>query len=160
MFSYIGHINLFNLLCSLFIFLIFWFIILKKIVIKHTVRIKGYKDSKKYFWNFFDIPSFIIMAFMITIGIFIRTLNLFPDVLIAIFYSGLGLALFGAGIMFLKNYFYYSNWFFMLRYVYLSIEGLFNLFCDVIILSIIMIIKIFWNMRIWYNLWKRGKRNW
>ncbi len=106
--SYKGYINLLNLFYSFIIFIIFWFMIFKNLVIKHTGRIKRYKELKKYFRNFFDFPSFIIMAFMITVGISIRIFNVLPIFIIAIFYSGLGLALFLAGINFLINYFSYN----------------------------------------------------
>lgn len=47
----------------------------------------------------------MIMIFMMTMGISIRSFHLLPDIFIAVFYSGLGFALFMAGIKFFKNYF-------------------------------------------------------
>lgn len=81
--------------------------IFKKLVFKHTNRIKEFKEEFQFFLNFFDKKSFIIMASMITLGVLIRTLHLAPDVFIAVFYSGLGSALFLAGILFGYNYFKY-----------------------------------------------------
>lgn len=107
--SYAGYIHILNLVCSSIIFLMFWVFIFNKLVVKHTTRIAGYEEEKKYFWNFFDISSFIIMAFMITVGVSIRSFNLLPNVIIAVFYTGLGLALFGAGIKFMKNYLCYVD---------------------------------------------------
>lgn len=107
--SYAGHIHILNIVCSVAIFFAFWLMVFRKLVIKHTARIKGYGSEKKYFWNFFDIPAFIIMAFMITLGVTIRALDLLPDAVIAVFYSGLGTALFGAGINFMKHYYCYSD---------------------------------------------------
>lgn len=107
--SYIGYVYFPNLICSLLIFFLFWFFVFNKLVVKHTVRITGYNEEKKYFWNFFDIPSFLIMVFMITVGVLIRSFNLLPNMVIAVFYSGLGLALFGAGIKFMKNYLCYTK---------------------------------------------------
>lgn len=107
--SYAGYVHILNLVCSSIIFLMFWIFIFNKLVVKHTTRIAGYEEEKKYFWNFFDVPSFIIMAFMITVGISIRSFNLLPDFIIAVFYTGLGLALFGAGIKFMKNYLCYVD---------------------------------------------------
>lgn len=105
--SYTGYVHILNLVYSSIVFLMFWFFVFNKLVMKHTTRITGYEEERKYFWNFFDIPSFIIMAFMITAGISIRSFNLLPNLVIAVFYTGLGLALFGAGIKFMKNYFCY-----------------------------------------------------
>lgn len=107
--SYAGYVHILNLVCSSIIFLMFWVFIFNKLVVKHTTRIAGYEEEKKYFWNFFDISSFIIMAFMITVGVSIRSFNLLPNVIIAVFYTGLGLALFGAGIKFMKNYLCYVD---------------------------------------------------
>ncbi|MEO2190385.1 hypothetical protein [[Clostridium] innocuum] len=107
--SYVGYVHILNLVCSSIIFLMFWVFIFNKLVVKHTTRIAGYEEEKKYFWNFFDISSFIIMAFMITVGVSIRSFNLLPNVIIAVFYTGLGLALFGAGIKFMKNYLCYVD---------------------------------------------------
>lgn len=105
--SYIGHINIMRILLSIVIFLLFWLLVFKKLVKKHTNRIKGYGNEKKYIWNFFDIPAFLIMSFMITIGVTIRAFHILPDPIIAFFYTGLGVALSCAGINFIKNFIYY-----------------------------------------------------
>ena len=105
--SYIGRVNIINLIGSAIIFSLFWFKVFSKLVDKHTFRIKSYATEKQYFWNFFDLKSFAIMAFMMTFGILIRVFNLMPEVFIAVFYSGLGSALALAGVKFGVNYFKY-----------------------------------------------------
>lgn len=45
------------------------------------------------------------MFFMMTLGISLRKLNLAPLYFIKFFYTGLGSALFLAGVRFIKNYF-------------------------------------------------------
>ena len=105
--SYIDRVNIINLIGSAIIFSLFWFKVFSKLVDKHTVRIKSYATEKQYFWNFFDLKSFAIMAFMMTFGILIRVFNLMPEVFIAVFYSGLGSALALAGVKFGVNYFKY-----------------------------------------------------
>ena len=42
------------------------------------------------------------MVFMITSGVFVRTCHLLPDSFIAIFYTGLSLALIGTGVRFIR----------------------------------------------------------
>ena len=106
--SYVDNVTIINLVLSAIIFSLFWFKVFNKLVDKHTVRIKSYTTEKQYFWNFFDLKSFIIMAFMMTFGILIRVFNLMPEVFIAVFYSGLGTALFLAGIKFGMNYIKYD----------------------------------------------------
>lgn len=103
--TYTNYLNIINLFLSLLVFLFFWFMVFSKLVFKHTNRIKNFEEDFQLFIKFFDKKSFIIMVCMIIFGILIRTLHLVPDVFIAVFYSGLGSALFLAGILFGYNYF-------------------------------------------------------
>lgn len=59
----------------------------------------------QFFYKFFDLKSFLIMVFMISFGVIIRTFHLLPERFIAVFYTGLGAALFLAGVLFGWNYF-------------------------------------------------------
>ncbi len=74
-----------------------------KMSMKHTKRIRGY-EAYRPFWNFFDLKAYIIMAFMMGGGIGLRAAGVFPDVFVAFFYTGLGLALALAGVLFLTNF--------------------------------------------------------
>lgn len=103
--SYGGYVNWSNVLISVLVFLIFWFMVFHKLVLKHTARIQNYEEELQFFWHFFDKKSFLIMAFMMTFGIGLRASHLAPTIFIAVFYSGLGTALFLAGILFGVNYF-------------------------------------------------------
>lgn len=71
-----------------------------KMTRKHSKRIKDYEQQYRPFWNFFDLKSYIIMAIMMGGGIGLRAAGVFPDVFVAFFYSGLGCALFLAGVIF------------------------------------------------------------
>lgn len=71
-----------------------------KMSMKHTKRIKGYAEELRPVWHFFDLKSYIIMAVMMSGGIWLRSSGLVPDVLIAVFYTGLGCALALAGVLF------------------------------------------------------------
>lgn len=88
---------------SVAVFLVFWTRIFSKLLGKHTDRIVGYGDQRQPFWRFFDRQAFIIMAVMMTMGISLRAFSLVPSWFIASFYTGLGVALFGAGAGFLVN---------------------------------------------------------
>ena len=70
-----------------------------KMSIKHTKRIKGYREEFRPVWHFFDLRSYIIMAIMMGGGIWLRASGLAPDVFIAVFYTGLGCALALAGVL-------------------------------------------------------------
>lgn len=72
---------------------------------KHTKRILGYKENYRPFWNFFDIKAYIIMAIMMGGGIGLRAAGVFPATFVAFFYTGLGCALFLAGVLFVWAFF-------------------------------------------------------
>ena len=76
---------------------------------KHTNRIINYEEENQYFFKFFDIKSFLIMFFMIALGVSIRKFNLAPEKFITIFYSGLGTALFLSRVLFGYNFFKFKN---------------------------------------------------
>ena len=92
-------IKYYHILLSLLVFCAFGFMFFK-MSMKHTKRIKGYKEEFKPVWHFFDIKAYCIMAVMMGGGITIRALKLVPNVFIAVFYTGLGCALALAGILF------------------------------------------------------------
>ena len=71
-----------------------------RIVTKHTARIRGY-EAKQPFWRFFDGKSYLLMAFMMTLGITLRHSGKLPEFFFAFCYTGLGTALSAAGIRFL-----------------------------------------------------------
>lgn len=104
--SYTEYLSPILFFASSIVFLFFQFMIFGKLVKKHTKRIKSYQEEKKWFWNFFDLKSFLIMAFMITGGILIRSLGLCPEWFIAFFYTGLGTSLFLAGLTFFYQFFH------------------------------------------------------
>lgn len=101
--AYPGNVTVFNLVMTALVFAIFQFGIFGRMVRKHTKRILGY-ESPQLFIKFFDLKSFIIMAFMITLGVWIRVSGFTPEHCIAVFYTGLGASLFLAGLLFGVNY--------------------------------------------------------
>lgn len=70
--------------------------------------ILGYEDYRP-FWHFFDWKAYLIMACMMSGGIGFRAAGIFPEIFIAFFYSGLGLALVSAGVIFTRNYLFYGQ---------------------------------------------------
>lgn len=97
--EYKEYLTIINVVLSLIVFSIFYFAIFRKMVFKHTDRISSYKENQ-YFWMFFDLKSFIIMAAMMTLGIYLRVSGVASNHFIAVFYTGLGSALTLAGIFF------------------------------------------------------------
>lgn len=76
---------------------------------KHGKRISGYKEEYRPFWNFFDAKAYIIMAVMMGGGIGLRAAGVFPHMFVAFFYTGLGCALFLAGIIFMYMFVRYDK---------------------------------------------------
>ena len=98
--AYSNFLTPINFTLSLAVFVIFQVFIFGKLVKKHVSRINAYKENKQFFLKFFDVKSFIIMAFMMTFGIVLRATNIAPERFIAAFYTGLGSALALAGLLF------------------------------------------------------------
>ena len=59
---------------ALFLGLVFYNLMFKKISKKHITRIEGLKNKKHPFYAFFNLRSYLMMIFMISMGITIRLL--------------------------------------------------------------------------------------
>lgn len=95
-----SHYWLFKICEASLIFLLFFGLIFHKVYKKHTQRILQ-KQHKNCPFSFFDVKGWIMMAVMMGMGIGIRRLHLLPESFIAVFYTGLSLALIGTAIRFL-----------------------------------------------------------
>lgn len=91
------HYWLFKVCEASLVFLLFFGIIFHRLYKKHTLRISQ-KKGKHCPFSFFDVKGWIVMIGMIAMGIVIRTYHLLPDSFIAVFYTGLSLALLGTGL--------------------------------------------------------------
>lgn len=68
---------------------------------RHRKRILGYARERVSLFKFMDLKGYLIMAFMMGLGITLRHLTKLPTEFFASFYNGLGIALSIAGIRFL-----------------------------------------------------------
>lgn len=73
-----------------------------KMLFKNVRRIQKIDIGKRRIWDIMPIKSYVIMAFMITLGILLRHCPIIPLSFIAWFYVGLGAALSLAGIIYLS----------------------------------------------------------
>ena len=96
--SELGRIALMVLLAAAIFTAFHW--MFSRIVQKHTARIRGY-ETRQPFWRFFDGKSYLLMIFMMSLGIGLRHSGLLPEFFFAFFYTGLGTALTIAGLRFL-----------------------------------------------------------
>ena len=74
-----------------------------RIVQKHQQRILGYAEEKKSIFFCFDRKGYLLMVFMIALGITLRASGLLPPFFFAFFYTGLGGALAFAGLQFVST---------------------------------------------------------
>lgn len=73
-----------------------------KMLFKNVRRIQKIEIDKRRIWDIMPIKSYVIMVFMITLGILLRQCPAIPLSFIASFYVGLGTALSLAGIIYLS----------------------------------------------------------
>ena len=71
------------------------------IVRKYSGRILSMPGPKASIFQTFSVKGYIIIAFMITLGIVLKRIPQVPDSFIAWFYCGLGPGLLSAGVRFL-----------------------------------------------------------
>ena len=102
--AYQGNFTWWRALLSVAVYAVFQIFIFGKMVKKHTDRILQYEDERQNFFRFFDTKSYLIMAFMMTMGISLRVFGLVPNGFIAYFYTGLGASLLTAGVLFIASY--------------------------------------------------------
>ncbi len=103
--AYQGNFTWWRGLLSMAVFMVFQLLVFGKMVKKHTDRILQYEEEQQNFFRFFDTKSYLIMAFMMTLGIGLRVSGVVPSGFIAYFYTGLGASLLTAGVLFLISYF-------------------------------------------------------
>ena len=80
-----------------------------RLLFKNVRRILGYRAEKQLFLKAFTIKSYIIIAFMIAMGITLRSTGIVPVRFVAFFYTGLGSALFLCGAVYLTSFFLHSR---------------------------------------------------
>lgn len=97
-----ADVSILNIILAICVFIIFFCFIFKNQFLKHTTRISKKKSGNSCPFSFFDVKSWLIMCFMIGLGIVIRSCQLLPPNFIAIFYTGLSLALILTGILFIR----------------------------------------------------------
>lgn len=102
--AYQGNFNWWRGLLSIAVYGAFQLFVFGKMVGNHTNRILRYEEERQNFFRFFDTRAYLIMAFMMTLGIGLRVSGVVPDTFIAFFYTGLGASLLTAGVLFVLQY--------------------------------------------------------
>lgn len=94
-----GHYWLFKVCEASLVFLLFFGII--SISCTRNILSVSHRRKESIAPFLFDVKGWIVMIGMIAMGIVIRTCHLLPDSFIAVFYTGLSLALLGTGLRFI-----------------------------------------------------------
>jgi len=92
------------LLIGFAIYLPFFSFVFFKVLRKHCRRIINKSKEWNCIFSFFDLKSYLIMAFMITLGILSRHFLSLPPLFMASFFFGLSFSLFTSAFY----YFYYT----------------------------------------------------
>ena len=87
-------------LLSAVVFAGFWFMF-TGVVRRYSRRIMTMTEPRTSIFRTFSVKGYIIIAFMITLGITLKRIPHVPDSFIAWFYCGLGPGLLSAGIRFI-----------------------------------------------------------
>ena len=94
----------YKIVITILVFTLFFFCIFRPLYTKYCKRISQ-MPSKNHPLSFFDTKGWLIMAFMITLGISVRKFNLLSANFIAPFYTGLSIALSLTGVLFINKWF-------------------------------------------------------
>ena len=86
---------------------IFFNFIFIKLVKKHKNRTAQKEQDKLCLFSFFDVIWYVIMIFMMTLGMSIRSIHSINPLCWAAVYIGIGFALLSAGIAFIVEW---KNW--------------------------------------------------
>lgn len=97
-----GRADWILLLLSAAVFVPFFFMF-QRMAVKNIRRIAELETEKNFFLKFFTVKSYVIITLMITLGVTLRSIPAVPRFFIAFFYTGLGTALFLAGVRYLAE---------------------------------------------------------
>lgn len=75
-----------------------------KIALKNVNRILQYEKEKVCMWAFQKWTSYLLIAFMMTLGLFMRNASFIPKYVLTPIYIGIGLALFLSSLLYFQEF--------------------------------------------------------
>lgn len=96
------HYGAWGIIGAIAIFLTFFLFIFRRLYKKHIFRISKKENKKNCPFSFFDRKGWLVMLFMICLGVFIRKFDVLPPGFISMFYTGLSTALIATGMLFIR----------------------------------------------------------
>jgi hypothetical protein len=96
-----------NYVIGVFGFIPFYFFVFRKVSKRYILRIINLKSERPCVFAFFDIRGYIMMTFMISMGILVSHWALIPELYKGTFFVSLGLSLLASAIYYLYAGFRY-----------------------------------------------------
>jgi len=84
--------------------IIFTRLVFSKVTAKYIVRIDSMTDEQPSIFSMFSLKSYLLIAFMISMGISVKYFQLLPVNILSIFLGALGLSLFTSAIQFFRAF--------------------------------------------------------
>lgn len=82
-------------------FLPFFLLVFRKVSLRYITRIKNLPQRRPCMFAFFDLRGYIMMTFMITIGILVSHWKVIPELYKGTFFISLGLSLLASSIFYI-----------------------------------------------------------
>jgi hypothetical protein len=95
---------IFRMVISLLGGVLFYTVLFSKISKKHVARIIGLTNDRPCVFSFFNVKSYLMMGFMISFGVFLRTSGVVSPFYLSVLYITMGIPLFASAFRF-----YYSG---------------------------------------------------
>jgi hypothetical protein len=90
-----------NYLIGIAGFVPFFFLVFRKVSLRYITRIKNLPQQRPCMFSFFDLRGYIMMSFMITIGILVSHWKIIPELYKGTFFISLGLSLLASSIFYI-----------------------------------------------------------
>ncbi|HLN52890.1 MAG TPA: hypothetical protein VK212_04225 [Lentimicrobium sp.] len=96
-----GSIYRFLLISSLGAY-VFTRLVFTKVTSRYLLHIHSIEHTRPSIFSMFSLRSYCLMAFMVTLGIVVKTFDLFPLIPLSMFMGALGISLFISAMHFLR----------------------------------------------------------
>ncbi len=84
---------------------VFTRLVFMRVTSRYISRIHAIEHLRPSLFSMFSLKSYGVMAFMITLGIVVKTFDLFPLILLSMFLGALGVSLFVSAMHFLRAWY-------------------------------------------------------
>jgi len=93
--------HMLNYLIGVAGFVPFFLLVFRKVSLRYVTRIKNLPQRRPCMFAFFDVRGYIMMSFMITMGILVSHWKLIPELYKGTFFISLGLSLLASSVFYI-----------------------------------------------------------